>query len=144
MAVENAFPTPPNPATFGDSILRLKGRVSPAPKRFSEMNRAQSTPPEITHAHHFGLLGRKTDGQLSDVASLENSWRKLHVSKKRSQYYDGAFAYREPNNIARERVAKDSVILADFKLNCCVRYLTDIACTLADCPLSSLSLRRSS
>ena len=58
---------------------------------------------------------------MSDVASLENSWQRLHISKKRSQYYGDAFAYRESNNTAKERVSKDSVILAEIRMNSCVR-----------------------
>ena len=121
MSIENAFPTPPTGDQVPDNLFRLKGRMSPASKRIMKPQRAQSTPPEITHANHFGILTKSADGQLSDVASLENSWQRLHLSKKKSQYYDEAFAYREPNNTAKERVAKDSVIMAEIKLNCCVR-----------------------
>lgn len=118
--VENAFPTPPNGEISRYATYRLKGRISPAPKRLLNVQRAQSTPPEITRAYQLGTLTRTTDGQLSDVTSLENSWQRLHISKKRSQYYSDAFAYREPNNTARERVTKDFVIVAEVRMNCCV------------------------
>jgi hypothetical protein len=118
-AVENAFPTPPTGGTALGNDFHLKGRISPAPHKFL-LQRAQSTPPELTHANQFGILTKSSQG-LSDVATLEHSWSRLRLSKKRSQYYDGAFAYREPNNTAKERITKDSVILAEVKLNCCVR-----------------------
>lgn len=119
-AIENAFPTPP-PGADGGAPFRIKGRVSPAPKWVFNQERAQSTPPETTHSNQFGILTRSGDGHLSDVASLERSWQRLHLSKKKSQYYSDAFAHREPTNTAKDRVAKDSVILAEIKLNCCVR-----------------------
>lgn len=118
-AIENAFPTPPTAETMPEHAFRLKSRTSPAPPRFQSIQRAQSTPPELTHSNQFGILTKGAQG-LSEVAKLENSWSRLRLSKKRSQYYDDAFAYREPNNSARERVAKDSVILVEVKLNCCV------------------------
>ncbi|OCT49744.1 Macrophage migration inhibitory factor family protein [Cladophialophora carrionii] len=120
-AIENAFPTPPTGDTAPDNAFRLKGRISPAPQRFLPLQRAQSTPPELTHSNQLGVLTKGSQG-LSDLESLEHSWSKLGLSKKKSQYYDNAFAYREPNNTAKERVAKDSVILAEVKLNCCVEF----------------------
>lgn len=117
-AIENAFPTPPTGESAEDASFRIKGRISPAPSKFLTQQRAQSTPPEITHSHQFGILTKGSSGQLSDVASLETSWRRLRLSKKKSQYYEDAFASREPNNSAKDRVAKDSVILAEIKLNC--------------------------
>ena len=118
-AIENAFPTPPHFGAARLNDFHFKGRMSPAPHKFL-LQRAQSTPPELTHSNQFGILTKSSQG-LSDVATLEHSWNRLRLSKKRSQYYDDAFAYREPNNTAKERVTKDSVILAEAKLNCCVR-----------------------
>ena len=85
-----------------------------------DLQRAQSTPPQFTDDRHFRSLTRGTVGDLPNVDSLEKSSSRLHLSKKRSQYYSDAFAYREPNNTAKDRVARDSVILAEVKLNCCV------------------------
>jgi hypothetical protein len=117
--VENAFPTPPKREPPASS-LRLNGRVSPAPGRFMSLQRAQSTPPQLTDDSRFRNATHKTDGDLPDVHNLEQSWSRLHLSKKRSQYYGDAFAYREPNNTAKDRVVRDSVILIQVKLNCCV------------------------
>ncbi|KAI1609391.1 Tautomerase/MIF superfamily [Exophiala viscosa] len=136
VTIENAFPTPPTVENASDTLFRLRGTISPPPKRFMALERAQSTPPEITHANQFGILTRSAGGQLSDVASLESSWQRLNLSRKRSQYYSDAFAYREPNNTAKERVAKDAVIQAEIKLNCCLEsendFLIDVSWRLSE------------
>ena len=79
--------------------------------------RAHSTTPGAADNSRLRSLSRGTVGDLPDFQSLERSWSRLHLSKKRSQYYNEAFAYREPNNTAKDRVARDSVILAELKLN---------------------------
>ena len=84
------------------------------------LQRAQSTPPELTNDSRFRSLTRGTGGDLPDTSGFEQSWSRRELSKKKSQYYSEAFAYREPSNTAKERVVKDSVILAEVKMNCCV------------------------
>lgn len=117
--VEDAFPTPPRGLT-PDASFRIHGRISPAPGKFLSIVRAQSTPPEMTNDAKFRHISRGTTGDLPDSSGLEQSWSKLHLSKKRSQYYSDAFAYREPHNSARERVTRDSMIVVEVKLSCCV------------------------
>jgi hypothetical protein len=117
--VENAFPTPPRGVT-PDASFRINGRSSPAPAKLLNMQRARSTPPELTNDNAFRHVSYGTSSDLPDAASLEQSWSRAHLSKKRSQYYSDAFAYREPQNSARERVVRDSMIIAEVKLNCCV------------------------
>lgn len=39
------------------------------------------------------------------------------LTKRKSQYYGDAFAYREPNSSARERVSRESMIMADIRTN---------------------------
>lgn len=121
MAIESAFSTPPSGETAKDEKSRRHGTLSPAEERLRHVQRAQSTPPEITHAYQYGTLIKSTDAQLSDVARLEHTWQRMHLSKKKSQYYTDAFAHRESNNSAKERVAKDSIVLAELKMNYCVR-----------------------
>ncbi|KIW30961.1 uncharacterized protein PV07_02648 [Cladophialophora immunda] len=135
-AIENAFPTPPTGENVPENAFHLKGRMSPAPHKFPLMQRAQSTPPDLTRPSQFAIGAKSSQGQPSDVASLEQSWSRLRLSKKRSQYYDDAFAYRESNNTAKERVAKDWVILAEIKLNCCLEsekeFLIDLSFRLSE------------
>lgn len=78
------------------------------------MQRAQSTPPELTNNAKLAPRG------IPDTGNTEQTWSQRQLSKKRSQYYSDAFAYREPHNTAKERVVRDSMILAEVKLNCCV------------------------
>ncbi|EXJ83672.1 hypothetical protein A1O1_07296 [Capronia coronata CBS 617.96] len=133
--IENAFPTPPT-GDYTEALFRIKGRMSPPPRRMISQERAQSTPPELTHSNQFGILTKTAEGHLSDVASLERSWQKLRLSKKKSQYYSEAFAYREPSNAAKDRVAKDWVILVEIKMNCCVEsekeFLIDLSFRLSE------------
>ncbi|OQV11076.1 hypothetical protein CLAIMM_14976 [Cladophialophora immunda] len=135
-AIENAFPTPPTGENVPENAFHLKGRMSPAPHKFPLMQRAQSTPPDLTRPSQFAIGAKSSQGQPSDVASLEQSWSRLRLSKKRSQYYDDVFAYRESNNTAKERVAKDWVILAEIKLNCCLEsekeFLIDLSFRLSE------------
>ena len=39
------------------------------------------------------------------------------LAKRKSQYYGDAFAYREPNSSARERISRESMIMCDIKTN---------------------------
>tara|TARA_R110002060_G_scaffold69572_1_gene78170 strand:+ start:273 stop:566 length:294 start_codon:yes stop_codon:yes gene_type:complete len=45
------------------------------------------------------------------------------LAKRKSQYYGDVFAYREPNSSARERVTKESMIVADVRTNVIVSIL---------------------
>ena len=45
------------------------------------------------------------------------------LARKRSQYYEDAFAYREPQSSARERVFRESMIMADIRTNVIVGSL---------------------
>jgi hypothetical protein len=120
VAVESAFSTPPNGENVKATKSRRYGTLSPAEERLRHVQRAQSTPPEITHAYQYGTLTKSIDTQLSDVARLEHTWQRMNLSKKKSQYYTDAFAHRESNNSAKERVAKDSIVVAELKMNYCV------------------------
>jgi hypothetical protein len=121
--VENAFPTPPKGAPSDDSF-HIDDRISPAPAKFMNFQRAQSTPPDLTSGSRLRNFTHGTVGDLPDTRNLEQSWSRLHASKKRSQYFSDAFAYRESNNTAKDRVARDTAVLAEVKLNCCVSGLT--------------------
>ena len=111
--VEDAFPTPPR-GKIPDPAFCVNGRLSSAPDKFLNMQRAQSTPPELTNDPQ--LANRRIPG----ASSAEQSWSQRQLSKRRSQYYSDAFSYREPHNNAKERVVRDSIILAEVNLNCCV------------------------
>ena len=126
-SVENAFPTPPfdTPARLAS---RNKAPPSPAPAKLLNFPRAASTPPETTNDKRF----RSLSSALSEDSAGDHSWQRLQLARKKSQYYTDAFAYREPYHNAKDRVARDSVVTAEVKLNCCVRTSQPHLRTLAN------------
>lgn len=92
--------------------------MSPAPNKLLEMVRAASTPPEIGFRQQRKTSSRDSAHGLTSATNLEHSWKRQELSKKKSQYYDEAFAYREPSHSAKDRIFRDSVVTAAVKLNC--------------------------
>lgn len=121
--VENTFPTPLRGITPEPS-LRINGRSSPAPTKLLRIQRAQSTPPELTNYNPFRRTSHDNKGYLPDTSSLEQSW--LLSSKQLVEYHDSQFPDpRHPfttKDRARERFVRDSVIVVEVKLNHCVRF----------------------
>ena len=62
-------------------------------------------------------LSRGTPGDGGSTTDLQKDWESQRLAKKRSEYYNNVFAIREPINSARERVIRDSVIIAELKLS---------------------------
>jgi hypothetical protein len=106
------FPTPPKLADLWPAA---------APKMVLEFRRAASTPPEVTNENSRRMPSRTLARELPTASQLATTWDRQQLSKKRSQYYGEVFAYREPHNTAKDRVTRDSVIMAEIKLNCKVR-----------------------
>ena len=136
--VENVFLTPPQANTSKHSSIGRKCPVPPPSINPPSYRRAQSTPPEHTNDTQFRGVNKGTTGHASEASTLDSSWSRLQLSKKKSQYFTEAFAYREPRNNARDRVTRDSVILAEVKLNCCVSQI-EFCCTVTDVTRSSPS-----
>jgi hypothetical protein len=61
-------------------------------------------------------LDRGTPGD-AQFFSTNKAPRWNELSKKKSQFYDDAFACREPNSSARERVLRESVVMAEIRTN---------------------------
>lgn len=58
--------------------------------------------------------GAPGDGAIfSDKKTPEQK----ELAKRKSQYYGDVFAYREPNTSARERISRESMIMADIRTN---------------------------
>ena len=55
----------------------------------------------------------------SDTKSPEQR----QLARQRSQYYEDAFSYRESISPARERISRESMIMADVRTNVIVRHL---------------------
>ena len=119
----------PSSEIFPTPISRGKGKMSPAPAKRFENKRSVSTPPEITDENHNPGSSKSTLGELPPWTSLGHSWNRQQWSKKKSQYYGEAFAVREPNNTARDRITSDSLITAEIRLNCGVSLVSQISST---------------
>lgn len=118
-----ALLTPPR-ETRRELSSRVKRRSSPIPRKLSEMQRAASTPPEVTRETVISTQCHGTANELSSITNLERSLERQKLSQKRSQYYSEAFGCREPNNTMKDRVHRDSMVVADVRLNRMVEAIT--------------------
>ncbi len=109
MSMSDVFPTPPKAADFPSS---------PAARKILDFRRAASTPPETTNENYIRTSSKIHVGDPPAVSHLATTRDRHQLSKKRSQYYGEVFAYREPHNTAKDRVTRDSVVVAEVKLNC--------------------------
>lgn len=94
------------------SLIQLP--PSPADSELNEMR----VPAEPTAEER--RITRPIDrGAPGDAAIFANKKtpEQTELAKRKSQYYQDAFAYRESNTSARERVSKDSMIMADVRTN---------------------------
>ena len=126
----NDFPTPYGRDYGKDFTVnkRDQGLVSPTASSFSfiedEMQpHAVSTTGSIMEEKGVVRdLSRGTPGEGSHAPSINGDSPIKELSKKKSQYYESSFASREPALNCRERVYKDSPILAEVKTNVIVLH----------------------
>ncbi|KAK2630046.1 hypothetical protein QTJ16_000866 [Diplocarpon rosae] len=75
-------------------------------------------------------MDRGTPGDGAIFSDTKTPERK-DLAKRKSQYYGDVFAYREPHSSARERVMKESMIVADIRTNVIVHdeytFITDLS-----------------
>lgn len=79
-------------------------------------------------------LNRGTPGDQA-ISSDSKSSQQKELAKQKSQFYRDAFAQREPITSARERVSRESMIIADVKTNVIVsnhRYHMQLGLTSTD------------
>ncbi|CAG8979664.1 hypothetical protein HYALB_00003895 [Hymenoscyphus albidus] len=108
---------PPSPA---DSMAIPD--LSPSSSQ-SELNR-------ITRKIERGAPGDEA------IFDQNKSPQQKELAKRKSQYYDGAFAYiRESASSARERISRESMIVADIRTNVIVQdeyaFITEISYSLS-------------
>jgi hypothetical protein len=72
----------------------------------------------LTRDFTRGAPGDPSPAMLSKTPTPEQK----RLSQRKSQYYDAAFAYRESNNTPRERVYKESVVMAEVRTNVIVCF----------------------
>lgn len=122
--VENAFPTPTPPRRQASrrSESQRSGRQSPAPSRLFQLGKSSPAPKEHKSVEALrSNVSRGGSNGLSSAGELEKSWQRKELSKRTSQFFDQAFAVREPYNSARDRVTRDSLTVVELRTNCCVR-----------------------
>ncbi|KAL8980197.1 MAG: hypothetical protein Q9205_004651 [Flavoplaca limonia] len=142
------MPTPPrsglssrtsfdNPTKFS---RRDNGLISPAKSTFSFADETDSIPMPLAVSDKPDLLdekqisgpyGRGSPGDATLIAMVNKDRTSTDLSRRKSQFYSGVFAYREPNLTARDRVHRYSVITAEVKTNVIVKdeyiFLQDLS-----------------
>ncbi len=106
--VASLIQLPPSPADSDIAMREASPRGSPSATLKEEQR--------ITRNIDRGAPGDQSI--FSDSKTPEQK----ELAKKKSQYYGDVFASREPNASARERVTKESPILADVRTNVIVSW----------------------
>jgi hypothetical protein len=57
------------------------------------------------------------------IFSKSKTPEQIQLARRKSQYYGDVFAYREPNSSARERICRESMVMADVRTNVIVSSL---------------------
>lgn len=112
---------PPSPANSDVIMRQASPRGSPSATTREERR--------ITRNIDRGAPGDRA------IFSEGKTPEQKELAKKKSQYYGDIFAHREPNNSARERVARESPILADVRTSIIIQdeytFTTDLSYTLS-------------
>lgn len=109
---------PPSPAESDIAMRDVSPRESPS----------ATTREERRITRH---IDRGAPGDQAIFSDAKTPERK-ELAKRKSQYYGEVFAHREPNSSARERVTRESMIIADIRTN----VIVSMACWLATISLT--------
>jgi len=110
---------PPSPAISDTAMRQASPRGSP------------SVTPSATTMEEERItrnIDRGTPGDQAIFSDAKTPEQK-QLAKRKSQYYGDVFAARESNSSARERILKESPILADVRTNVIVGYPAS-SCTI--------------
>jgi hypothetical protein len=111
--------------TKKDSDLEIE--MSPSPVNSKVLDATISIPtPEKDEKLLLRALDRGAPGDKG-ILSQNKMPEEKELSRRRNQYYDEAFAYRESNSSARERISKESLVVADIKTNVIVGKFTSFS-----------------
>lgn len=121
----NDFPTPQG--QIFNVTKRDQGLVSPAQSSFSfpdeEQPHAISTPRETMEEQAMTKhLDRGSPGDGAIVAATNGTPQQQELRKQKSQFYTEVFSYREPNLSPKDRIYKDSVVMAEVRTNVIVCF----------------------
>jgi len=91
--------------------------LPPSPAE-SELDETMPISPEMTkeELRLTKPINRGAPGDQAIFSELKTPEQR-EVARKKSQYYNDVFAHREPMSSARERIFRDSIIMADVKTN---------------------------
>jgi hypothetical protein len=108
------FPAPAGDVTFQDGEI-LERSSSPA---YSSHNASRDYSMDSSSVGNdkmndieYGTGGKK------EYPPIKNSSGYASKSNRKSQYYSDMFALREPPNLQRERVTRDSIVAAEVRTN---------------------------
>ncbi|KAH7361023.1 Tautomerase/MIF superfamily [Rhexocercosporidium sp. MPI-PUGE-AT-0058] len=117
------------------SNLGSQIRLPPSPAESDTAMRGESPggSPSATIKEEHRITRHIDRGAPGDQAifSEGKTPERKELAKRKSQYYGDVFAYRESNTSARERVTKESMIVADLRTNVIVHdeytVITDLS-----------------
>ena len=95
------------------STINLHLPPSPADSDHNEMR----APDEPRASQESRLMRPTLRGAPGERLKEPSTPQEKEVARKKSQYYQEQFAYRESNTSAKERITKDSMIMADVRTN---------------------------
>ncbi|KAI9810750.1 MAG: hypothetical protein M1827_006088 [Pycnora praestabilis] len=115
--------------------------VSPTGSTFSfEVNKGpthavSALPGMVQEKDITRSVSRGAPGDAALKAMANRGEKERGLTKRKSQYYGEAFAYREPNSSTRGRVSRDSVVMADLRTNVIIKdeytFITDLSSHLS-------------
>lgn len=100
--IDNNTILPPSPA---DSMT-IENHVDSGPLDQTDKERDRIT----------NQIERGTPGDAA-IFSDKKTPEQREAAKRKSQFYNDEFAYREPLTSAKERIVKESVVIADIRTN---------------------------
>jgi hypothetical protein len=127
--------SPEKPPTKRTSTLALQIIMPPSPPaeidlpdphKMENMSPRSRSPGVLSNMSREGRritrdIKRGSPGDQAIFSNTKTPEQKT-LAKRKSQYYNEVFAHREPIASARERVLKESPVVADLKTNVIVRY----------------------
>jgi hypothetical protein len=95
----------------------------------NEGGKAQSAPEKSTFLDQVADMSilrpmeRGAPGDAALIAMVQRGDAEKQLSRKRSQFYGEVFAVREGSGSARERITKDSMVMAEVRTNVIVSFM---------------------
>lgn len=133
----NDFPTKPVKTTTFNIPHRDTAQDSPAVTGFTFTDLEPLAPILTDLSFDFPQVVKPSAQAMEKDARMTGS----EASKRRTQYYEDSFAYKDGHGqSAKERIQKDSPVVAELKTNVIVCYLRrEFTCICLHCCRSTMS-----